>query len=345
MPDEPLAAVIDRERAEEAIDALRSEGIYDPSRRIEPVDGGRLAIPVTETTEAAPVEGFEGGRATERRLRTLEDHLRSRGWGDGDLEQAPSSYARIGRLVVVDGTVTHRPAGVGEALLALHGDCTGAFAIEHIDGPHRTPQLVHLAGDPTTATVHREHGVEYTLDLSEVMFSPGNQHERRRMGEVVAPGETVVDLCAGIGYFAIPMAVAGAAVTAIERNPTAFRWLTRNATRNGVDHRCTPVLGDCRGCSVSADRAVIGHLPVHDCRDDPTEVGGGYLDAALRAVDDGWLHVHGIAWADEHTEAGRALGRRLRRRGAAVDTLAVHRVKGVAPRTDHIVVDVRIHLD
>lgn len=342
MTVDGLAAIIDRQRADQAIPALKSAGIYDDRRRIEPLEDDQLAIPVTGSRTLPEIDRFEAGRATQRRCRTLDDHLRARGWREDELEYVPTSYARIGDIVVVQGDLPERATEIGEALLDLHGDCEVVLHLDDIEGGSRRPTVSHVAGPPRTETVHREHGVRYALDLQEVMFSPGNQHERNRMGAVISPPERVVDLCAGIGYFSLPMAAGGAQVVAIERNPASYRWLSRNITANDLDDRITPICDDCRGSIVSADRAVIGHLPVHDCRDDPTRFGGGYLDAALTAVDSGWLHVHGIAWAGEHSEAESALSARLERRDVVVIESEIRRVKGLAPRMDHVVIDVAI---
>lgn len=342
MMDDGLAAIIERQRADQAIPALKSAGIYDERRRIEPIDDDQLAIPVTASRTLPEIDRFEPGLATQRRCRTLADHLRARGWREDELEQVPTSYARIGDIVVVQGDLPARASAVGEALLDLHGDCEVVLQLDEIEGDHRRPTVSHIAGSNRTETIHREHGIRYALDLREVMFSPGNQHERTRMRSVVSPSERVVDLCAGIGYFTLPMATAGAQIVAIERNPASYRWLSRNITTNDLDDRITPVCGDCRGSTVSADRAVIGHLPVHDCRDDPTRFGGGYLDAALDAVDRGWLHVHGIAWAGEHSQAESALAARLERRDVDIREAELRRVKGLAPRMDHVVIDVDI---
>ncbi|MFP4590367.1 MAG: class I SAM-dependent methyltransferase [Halobacteriales archaeon] len=338
-----LAAVVPKARVEACLAYLEERGRRDETRHIEEYDAEHVAIPVTGPVTHRTIERLAPNAAADRRLRTLEDHLRVRGWSEGDLREAPATYARVGDIVVLDGWPARRPGEVGAALLDLHGDAQVVLAKLGIHGPHRRPRVAHVAGEARTRTVHREHGVAYALDLTEVMFSPGNQRERARMGEVVEPGERVVDLCAGIGYFALPMAAAGATVTAVERNPTAFRWLTSNASRNRLDDRLTAINADCRGCPVRAERAVVGHLPVHDCRGDATAFGGGYLDAAVRALDGrGHLHVHGLAYADDHGSAASSLVRRLRRREVDPTMLAVRRVKGVAPRTDHLAFDVRL---
>lgn len=342
MSSDELAAIVDRTSADEVIPALKSAGIYDRQRRIEPLDGDELAIPVTETKSLSMVDRFERGIATSHRRRTLADYLLDRGWTTEELDLAPSSYARVGDIIVVSDDLQHRPHDVGAALLELHGDTRTVVSIEEIEGEQRHPEIRHIAGENRTTTIHREHGLEYALDLQEVMFSIGNQHERIRMRSVVTTGERVLDLCAGIGYFTLPIADGGGQVIAIEHNPTAFRWLSKNMTLNGLDDRITPVMADCRTVTASADRAIIGHLPVHDCRDDPRDFGSGYLDTAVRSVSSGWLHVHGIAWSDHHDQARDALCDRLTSRGVELRECSVERVKGIAPKTDHIVIDARI---
>ncbi len=341
MPDR--AAIVPKPAVETALDAIKRQHCYDDCRRIEEYDEHRVAIPVTEAIDHDVIDRVETGVATTLRTRTLADQLRARGWSDAAIAQVPRSYAVIGSIVVLEERPPERAPEVGEALLSLHGGADTVLVQRHIEGQYRRPRVEHLAGERRTRTVHTEHGIAYEVDLGVTMFSPGNQHERVRMAAVTESGERVLDLCAGIGYFTLPLASAGATVTAIEHSPAAVAILSRNTTRNGVADRVRPICGDCRATPVTADRVVVGHLPVHDCRDDPTSFGGGYLDAALRALEgDGWLHVHGISWADEHELAKAALSARLRRRGERIETTTVRQVKSIAERTDHVVVDVRV---
>jgi tRNA wybutosine-synthesizing protein 2 len=102
------------------------------------------------------------------------------------------------------------------------------------------------------------------------------------MGEVVDPGERVFDMFAGIGYFTLPMAAAGAQVTATEINPDAFEYLLTNAVLNGVQDRIAAYRADCRDVETVADRVVMGYYDAHE-----------YLDAAIDAVDPGGVvHFH-----------------------------------------------------
>jgi tRNA wybutosine-synthesizing protein 2 len=355
--DQRLAVVVDKPRAEAAIDDLERVGVYDVDRSVREYDEGSVSLPVTAIPDA--VDYREVVRQVgEPRLRDLADHLRERGWSDDEIDAAPASWAVLGTVVLVDVGDAPRPDELGEALLALHGAADTVLARGPITGAHREPDVTVLAGEGDTETVHREHGTTYAMDLAEVMFSPGNKAERARMGEVVREGERVVDMFAGIGYFTLPMARAGAAVTAIERNPASFEFLLENVRRNGVTDRVQPYRADCRdvlrvaaepprtdevaeadlaqvdsGTDVRADRIVMGYYEAHE-----------YLDSALGAlVPGGVLHMHEAT--PEGLVPDRPVGR-LRdaaaERGRSVEVLETRRVKGYSEGVAHVVVDARV---
>ncbi|WP_136689563.1 class I SAM-dependent methyltransferase [Halorhabdus amylolytica] len=332
--DEDLAVVVEKPRAQRAIDTLEDAGVYDPDRSVRSYGEGYVSIPVTAVPET--VEFREVVRQVgEPRLRTLADHLRERGWGVDEIDRAPSSWAVIGSVVLVEIGDPPRPSEVGEALLDLHGEADTVLQRHGIAGEHRKPDVSVLAGEGDTETIHTEHGTRYALDLAEVMFSPGNKDERSKMGEVVAKDEAVLDMFAGIGYFTLPMARAGASVTAVERNPTAFQYLLENARLNDVTDRVQPYRADCRDvvAGVSADRVVMGYYDAYE-----------YLDSALEALEEGGIvHLHEATPADlvferpiDRLEAAAA------DRGRSIDVLETRRVKTYSEGVEHAVVDARV---
>ncbi|EMA21027.1 class I SAM-dependent methyltransferase [Haloarcula argentinensis] len=333
--DQQLAVVVAKPRSQVAIESLRAEGVYDDTRSVTEWTADSVAIPVTappQDTQFREVVRQVG----ERRLRTLDDHLRERGWTDAEIDAAPSSWAVLGSVVLVDIGDSPRPAEVGEALLALHGEAGTVLARHGISGEHREPSVEVIAGDGDTETVHTEHGTRYAMDLAEVMFSPGNKAERAQMGDTVDPDERVLDMFAGIGYFTLPMARAGAHVTAVERNPASFRFLVENVMLNDVDERVHPYRADCRevvpgfASEGRADRVVMGYYEAHE-----------YLDSALDALAPGGvLHMH------EATPDALVFDRPIERLEAAaaeadrgVEVLDTRRVKEYSEGVAHVVVD------
>jgi tRNA wybutosine-synthesizing protein 2 len=150
------------------------------------------------------------------------------------------------------------------------------------------------------------------------------------MGETVTEGERVLDMFAGIGYFALPMARAGAEVTAAEINPDAYRFLVENAVLNGVQSRLDAYRADCRDVEATADRVVMGYYEAHE-----------YLDAALDALVSGSrLHMHEAT--PEALVPDRPVDRLERAadaHGRAVEIEAVRDVKGYSEGVRHVVVD------
>ncbi|MEE9592449.1 MAG: class I SAM-dependent methyltransferase family protein [Thermoplasmata archaeon] len=249
----------------------------------------------------------------------------------------PRRWERIGEVLILrlPPPLEARGEQVGEA----YGHALGVKAViqetNGIQGSFRSPQTSLLWGEETE-TVHTENGIRYRLDPTKVMFSAGNMNERGRMGRLVEPWEEVVDLFAGIGYFALPMALHGGArrVVACEINPMAFGYLRENVQLNkasGVE----PRLGDCREVAPddAGDRVVLGYL-----RDTHR-----FLAKALRVLrSPGWLHYH-EACPDRAAERLEAhLREATRDANRDVLILQQHRVKAYAPGVSHWVLDARI---
>ena len=363
----PLAAVVEKPRAETAIESLRTEGVYDESRKVREDGPDRVALPITEPPSETRVLEVVRQLEPEYRTTDLEDVLAERGWSERDLESAPSSWAVIGSVVLVSlPDDCPDETAVAEALLELHGEADSVLADEGIAndgqaGTYREPRTRLLAGESDTETIHTEHGTRYGLDPAKVMFSPGNQAERARMGELSGPDEHVFDMFAGIGYFTLPMARAGARVTATEINPAAFRYLLENAVLNDVGDRVEAYMTDCRDIAteVDADRVVMGY---YGSSTDETESVAGddrsdsdrdrraradeahdFLPHALEAlVPGGVVHYH------EATPESRLWERPLERlesaseaAGRDLEVLDKRRVKSHSAGVSHVVVDAR----
>ena len=357
--DAPLAAVVDKPRAETAIESLRAEGVYDDSRRVREDGADRVALPITEPPTETEVREVVRQLEPEPRNRDLADLLAERGWSEADLESVPGSWAVIGSVILV--TVPEDcpdETAVGEALLELHGEADSVLADEGIAndgtaGTYREPRTRLLAGSSDTETIHTEHGTRYGLDPTKVMFSPGNQAERARMGEVVGDDERVFDMFAGIGYFTLPIARAGARVTAAELNPTAFRYLLENAVLNDVGDRVDAYMTDCRALAgdLAVDRVVMGYYGSSDASSGGADEGAGartdeahaFLPSALDA-----LSLGGVVHYHEATPESRLWERPIERLETAADAagrdleiVGKRRVKSHSAGVAHVVVDAR----
>lgn len=251
-------------------------------------------------------------------------------------------YQRLGHVLLLRLPPVLWPhrRSVGEAWCAELGVTTVLARTGPIAGELREPRVEPIAGTETETEVV-EHGVRWRLDAARLMFAMGNRTERQRARALVRPGERVADLFAGIGYFSVPAALRDRTVrvTAVEKNPVAFRYLTENARINGVADRLTGWCADNREAPLppgAFDRIFLGWLP------DATP----WLDRAveLAAAGPASLHLHRVADVREPLE------RTARRTGA--DVVAIGRklsgaptareVKPYGPGRRHVVIDVAL---
>lgn len=83
----------------------------------------------------------------------------------------------------------------------------------------------------------KENGVPYEFDFSRVYWNPRLIAEHQRVVQLVKRGDTVFDVFAGVGPFAIPAARLGAKVLANDLNPESYKWLQHNCKLNKVESK------------------------------------------------------------------------------------------------------------
>lgn len=243
---------------------------------------------------------------------------------------AQAAYTGRGYYMTGDVAVIHgkRPSQgeVDEIVRFRHP--RGIVWIESLQDVTRTPRTEVLYG--TAGEVHhRESGYTFILDPQKVMFSMGNRNEKERIAGLIREGtghERVADMFAGIGYFTIPMAGAGASVHAMEINPVAFGYLERNITANRVNGNVSASLGDCRTLlSGTYNRIVMGHF------DAVTMIPEALAHAEAGTI----LHVHSVGPAEEQ------ILKSVEGAGFSA-TIRVHKVKKYRPHAWHLVQDVTL---
>uniref|UniRef100_A0A0D3DTJ8 tRNA (guanine(37)-N1)-methyltransferase n=1 Tax=Brassica oleracea var. oleracea TaxID=109376 RepID=A0A0D3DTJ8_BRAOL len=104
-----------------------------------------------------------------------------------------------------------------------------------ISNEFRVPKFEVLAGESGMETEVKQYGARFKLDYSLVYWNSRLEHEHMRLTSLFKPGETVCDMFAGIGPFAIPAAQKGCFVYANDLNPDSVRYLKINAQFNKVD--------------------------------------------------------------------------------------------------------------
>ncbi|XP_044021910.1 tRNA (guanine(37)-N1)-methyltransferase [Siniperca chuatsi] len=106
-----------------------------------------------------------------------------------------------------------------------------------IDSTYRNFKMEVLAGEENMVAKVKENGVTYEFDFSRVYWNPRLSTEHQRVVQLIKRGDTVFDVFAGVGPFAVPAARSGASVLANDLNPESYRWLQHNGKLNKVESK------------------------------------------------------------------------------------------------------------
>lgn len=338
-----LAVQVEERVAEPVRIRLLKTGLYDRGRRIAR-NGGFVEIPVL--VGKLPLDGYSYRLVEQREPRPKE---RRRGFSFGEVkailrEEFGSGAGAFhgGWEMIGDVLIVQLPEGlrgekaeIGRRLLELLPRAKAVLHREGICDVFRRPRVEVIAGEGTE-TLHRENSCLYRLDPTRVMFSAGNMGERKRMARISAPGEVVLDMFAGIGQFAIPIARHSRPrrVVAVEKNPVAHGYLQENIRLNGLGN-VEALLGDCRDVAPqgAADRVIMGYL--FDTQE--------FLLAAVGALKDGGvIHFHALSTKRGlATLQGKVL-EGVEELGARPRLLGSRFVKSYSPSYWHVVLDIEV---
>ncbi|KAL8133045.1 hypothetical protein AgCh_008488 [Apium graveolens] len=104
-----------------------------------------------------------------------------------------------------------------------------------ITNEFRVPKFEVLAGKTDMTTEVKQCGATFKLDYGLVYWNSRLDHEHGRLISIFQEEETICDMFAGIGPFAIPAAKKGCLVYANDLNPDSVNYLKINAKINKVE--------------------------------------------------------------------------------------------------------------
>jgi len=220
--EEQWCLAVPRREAEQRRRRLLEEGLLDRRFRPRP-EGDAVLFPVTEKVPGAVRCEFEA----------VPEQV--------DLPR----HELVGGIAIMQ---ENDPEGAEHLLASRPSLHTVLFPTTAVEGEYRTRRFSVLAGTPTTRTRVTEYGHSFDVDLALAYFSARLSTERQRILGLVADGERVLDMFAGVGPFAITLARKAALVVAADLNPAAVHLLIENIALNRTGN-VIPMLAD------------AGHLP------------------------------------------------------------------------------------
>lgn len=350
-----LALKISKNYGQKAIDTVRSMNLLNSDFRVES-EQEYLYVPLTrEPTNSERGELKDKLPKFEIRMHEFSHHvehapslmdLLGEKLPPHVLASLPNAIDFIGDIAVIEVAPELEPykLTIGDDVLKAYKRVKTVLAKwGAVSGVYRVRPLEFIGGEPKTATVHMEFGCVFHVDLAKVYFSPRLSYEHRRVASLVGPGEAVVDMFAGVGPFSVLIAKKrkDVRVYAIDLNPDAVDFIRKNALANRVESQVKALLGDAR--QVVHDRLkgiadrVIMNLP---------ETALQYVDVACEAVssDGGIIHYYEFSNSPEPLKAATdRFSDAVEKAGRRVEMVSFARiVRGIAPFTYHVVLDVQI---
>jgi len=332
MPKESLCLKVPKKDGEKTLTLANQIGVNDKTLLIqrEP-QTNTLSIPLSRALTEEELNQMQAGvpelelisqtfAEKTRQEKTLPELLKGELPQDL-LDKLPRALDVVGDIAIIEIPPELEPHKiiVGQAILKVHRNLRTVLAkVGAISGVFRLRSVEFLVGENRTTTLHKEYGCSYYVDVAKAYFSPRLSQEHWRVASLVQNGETVADLFAGVGPFAVPIAKSckDAKIYAVDINPEAVEYLKKNIKLNKVENRVVPLVGDARKLvneqlSGIADR-VIMNLP---------ETAYEFVDVACKTIKStgGLIHFYGFvrmpdtieAFQQRFTEAVEKTGRKV----------------------------------
>jgi len=187
-----------------------------------------------------------------------------------DLEILIRSYDIVGDIgvIMIPEGLEHHESLIAKAILDIHRNVKTILKRDGLySGKYRTVPLSYIAGEDKTETICREFGIRLMLDLKSVYFSVRSGNERKRIADLVQPGEKILVMFSGIAPFPLMIAKYSKAssITGVEINKRAHDYGLSNVMLNKAPN-ISLIHGDAMQVASSSqavfDRIVMP-LPAH----------------------------------------------------------------------------------
>jgi tRNA (guanine37-N1)-methyltransferase len=195
-----------------------------------------------------------------------------------------------------------------------------------------------LAGKRTKEAIHIENGIKLKLNVETVYFSPRLSTERKRISELVKPGEKILVMFSGCAPYPCVLSknTKASEIVGVEINPEGHKYGFQNIALNKLNN-ITLYNADVNEfvpkLETKFDR-ILMPLP---------KSAGDFLDAALAVSKNGTIiHFYNFLNEDSFIDAEKMVDDACRKRGFTWKKLALVKCGQQSPRVFRVCLDFEV---
>jgi tRNA (guanine37-N1)-methyltransferase len=261
-----------------------------------------------------------------------------------EMQSLRTSYDIIGSIAVVEipPGLKKKEKLIADTLLKLHKNITTVLKKAGIHkGKYRRQKFTVIAGKKTKTAEYKENNAVLRLDVEKVYFSPRLGTERKRIYQLVKPGEKVLVMFSGCAPYPAVIArnTKAEEIYGIELNPAAHKFAEENIKLNKIKN-VRLIKGDAneeakklKKKGIKFDR-IIMPLP----KDAGIFIGAAFAAAKKGAV----IHFYDFANEDEFKEKKEKIKEMCRTHRKKCRILRVAKCGHYAPRVYRICIDFKV---
>lgn len=254
----------------------------------------------------------------------------------------PTSYDIIGEIIIIKipEELKKYKSKIGSALLKVNKSIKTVCYTTSITGELRIRNPEIIAGKKSTKTIHNEYGLKLYLDVGKTYFSPRLAEERKRIANLVKPGEIVVDMFAGVAPFSIMIAkyASSKIIYAFDKNKNAIDYAIQNVKLNDVIDKIEIIHADSKNIKKILDKKtsrvdrIIMNLPFSAHK---------YFPYALSIISDKCLiHYYTIIEKQKLDERLKKLEKIGKEKDIKFIESKIRKIKSYSPREFYIGIDI-----
>jgi len=255
----------------------------------------------------------------------------------------PMSFDSVGDIIIFNSfpeELESKEKEIGEIIINSHKNIhivakkTGIYS-----GVFRTPEIKVIAGEDRKETIHKENDTRLKLNIETTYFSTRTSNERKRIFQMVKPGENILVMFSGIAP--LPCIIARNAepkyILGVEINPEAHKYAEENIKLNKLKN--VEVLnGDVREVLPTIDKEfdrILMPLP---------KTAEEFLDIALTKIKDkGIIHLYSFISPTEIPNMEKTIKKYCKEVDKTCKILEVAKCGQFSPEEDRVCFDIQVN--